>query len=100
MPGRESPWDENALAYELMQESAISLGRAAKRMEETLAALAACAPDSPAREQALEVAASATYAYVVQRDVMGLYDTERALDIYQVPVSVRALLGTLRSISR
>lgn len=100
MPGRDHPWDENALAYELMQDSAVALGRVAKRMEEALAALAACSPGTPAREQALDAAAGATYAYVVQRDLMGLYDTEGALDVYQVPLDVRARLGTRRSLSR
>jgi hypothetical protein len=40
--------------------------------EEALAVLAGCLPGTTAREQALDAAARATYAYVVQRDLMGL----------------------------
>lgn len=97
MANRDLLVGEAALAHELKQETAQALGRAGKRMEAALAAIAACEPGSPALEEALDAAAWATYAYVVQREMMGLTDTDGALEFYKVPLEVRNRMGVART---
>jgi hypothetical protein len=78
---------------ELLGESAHTLGLTAKRMQEALAALARLRHPSPERVRAVDRAAQAAHAYVIQRELLGFRDTEAALDMYQVPGEVRARLG-------
>ncbi|MBZ0237469.1 MAG: hypothetical protein K8M05_34440 [Deltaproteobacteria bacterium] len=80
---------------ELMGEAAQSLGLAGRKMEEALARLTACPADArpSLRRLLLEAAAEATFAYVVVRESLGWRDTDAALDLYGVPMDVRARLG-------
>jgi hypothetical protein len=94
MPPRNPEANMAALEAEMLAEAAHTLGLAGQRMERALAALAACPPDrQPLRRELLDAASSATYAYVVQREAMGMRDTAYALDVYAVPPEVRASMG-------
>ncbi len=85
---------------QLMEETANSLGIAGKRLETSLALLAAAPPGAPQRDELLYDAVDATYAYVVHRDILRLdlsaADRARVLDTYQVPEEVRLRLGVKR----
>jgi hypothetical protein len=89
------------LRYELMQEMAASLGRAGRRLERALAALAAgCEGDDRLAE-----AAEALWYLVVQREACGMRNTEELMRELSVPVEVqlrmgpRRLIHTIRKIS-
>ena len=89
------------LEAELMAEAAHSLGLAGRRLERSLAALAACPPDRPRlRPVLLEAAAQAAYAYLVQRECLGWRDGDEALDVYAVPGEVRARMGASSSVAQ
>lgn len=86
-----------ALTTELMAERAQTLGRAGERLERAIAALEAKAPGSAgAREDALWEAADAAFCFIVQREVLGMRDSNATLDFYRVPHAVRRLMGARR----
>jgi hypothetical protein len=85
-----------ALTTELMAERARTLGRAGERLERALAALEKRGSDPAAREDAVWDAADAAFCYIVQREVMGIRDSEAALTFYRVPLEVRRLVGVRR----
>jgi hypothetical protein len=93
-------WHEGFLA-ELNAERAHAIGRIARGMEKSLAALrafdAGVVSDPPrAREDLLAEAAEWAWYYVVQRDVLGWHGHEEALRAYDVPAEVRARMGPRR----
>lgn len=86
----------DALTYELMQESAATLARLGKRLEGALQALAAhdgahgdAARASADRDGLVGAAGEALWYYVIQREVMGLTETESVLRHLAVPREVR-----------
>ncbi|MCT8266164.1 hypothetical protein NYQ83_02670 [Afifella sp. JA880] len=101
---QSSPYD--ALEHEMMAERAASLSRMASRFEDALTAWrrledAAKAGDrepaiEDARARALDEAAQALWALVVQREALGLPGTERLMREYDVPRVLRARLGIVR----
>lgn len=95
MTSRDSDASLAGIEAELLGEAAQSLGLAGKKMEEALAALAACPADArpSLRRLLLDAAADATFSYVVVRESLGWRDTDAALDLYGVPMDVRARLG-------
>jgi hypothetical protein len=99
MKSRDPDAALSGLEYELMAEAAQSLGIAGRRMEDALAALAACPATArvSARQALVDAAADAAFGYVVQRESMGFRDTDAALDLYAVPHEVRARLGARRA---
>lgn len=82
---------EAVLRYELMGEQAASLGRAGRKMEVALAALETAAPET--RAACVKAAADAVWAFLIQREVMGLRDRDRIVAEYAVPREVMARLG-------
>jgi hypothetical protein len=94
-----------ALDYEIAREKAWALGRAGRRLEAALAALAAFdaqteeeAPASPAvrRERRDALVASAgevLWSFIVQREACGLRDSNRAMRDYGVPAEVLLRMG-------
>ena len=95
---RESNVD--ALNYELLQEAAATFARLGRRLERALEALAAfdaggggAAED---REALVADAGEALSFYVVQREVMGLHDTEAVLREFGIPREVRMRMGVPR----
>jgi hypothetical protein len=90
-----------ALDYEIAQEQASTLGRLGRRLETSLAALAAFdngagSPDDArrgARAALVREAGVALWHFIVQREVLGLRDTPRVLSDYGVPDEVRDRMG-------
>ena len=93
-----------ALHDEMMQERAAALGRVTRAFEEALAAFlrfeAEADPDqahwSARRERLLDRAGEALWCFVVQREAIGLRNTEAVLRELQVPMIVRLRMGTTR----
>lgn len=102
-PGRPSPSGLPpqglvALDYEIAQEQASSLGRAGRRVTQTLAALAAAEragaeTSATDRDALLGEAAAAVWSYFVQRETIGLRRHDDAVRIYGIPSAVLARLG-------
>lgn len=89
----------NLLEYELMSERADSLGRHGLKVEKAIAAL--CVLQDPAtspdrREQLLDDAADAVWAFFIQREICGLRSTRDAVQRYGIPKEVMARLGIVR----
>lgn len=80
------------LRYELMEEQAHSLGRAGRKVEAALRTLAEH-PQGEDRAAALKAAADAVWAFLVQREVMGLRDRAAVIAQYGIPREVLARLG-------
>ena len=91
----------DALQYEVMQEKAAVLARLGRKLEAALAALAqhdavreADAGGAEADRDGLVAAAGeALWYFVVQREVLGLRDTEAVLRHLHVPREVRLRMG-------
>jgi hypothetical protein len=86
MPSPDLPID--VLDYEIMGEKASALGRAGRRLERALAALAATAEES--RAGALAEARDAFWSLIVTRDAIGLRDAAGVIAGYRVPAEVHA----------
>jgi hypothetical protein len=94
-----------ALDYEIAHEKASALGRLGRKLEATLAALAAFdaqgqdeafALPVARREQRDELVAAAgevLWCFIVQREACGLRDSARAMRDYGVPPEVRLRMG-------
>jgi hypothetical protein len=93
-----------ALDYEIAREKASALGRLGRRLEATLAALAALdaradeqqLPPTIRREQRDALVAEAgevLWSFIVQREACGLRDSNRAMRDYGVPAEVRLRMG-------
>lgn len=80
------------LRYELMEEQAHSLGRAGRKVEAALKALAEH-PGGDDRPAVLKAAADAVWGFFVQREVMGLRDRNSVIAQYGIPREVLARLG-------
>ena len=86
------------LEYEIAQERASALGRLGRRLEATLAALAACprtANSRKIRDSLVEQAGYALWLYVVQREACGLNAGAQVMQGYGVPNEVYARMGPL-----
>jgi hypothetical protein len=82
---------DTALNVEIVEEKAAALGRAGRRVEETLAALRQSAGED--RANARRAAAEAVYGYLIQRELCGLRDQQAVFRSYGVPGEVIAILG-------
>lgn len=82
----------SALERELQAETAAALGRAGRLVERTVAALAGCR-DAAKREAAVQTAAEATHAYLIQRELCGLIDHAAVIELYAIPREVLARVG-------
>ena len=83
---------EAALRHELMGEQAYSLGRAGRKCEAALAAYRDAKDEDRARR--LKEAADAVWAFLIQREVLGLRDRELIVAQYAIPREVMARLGS------
>lgn len=79
------------LQHELLSERAASLGRAGAEVARRIAAMNAAAAEE--RSEAVQHAADAVFAYVVQRDVCGLHAHDEALSALGVTAEVIARVG-------
>jgi hypothetical protein len=88
------------LAYEIMQEKAAVLarmGRGVQKALEQLEVFDAAASADPAERDALVAAAGeALWYFVVQREVLGLRDTDVVMRELRVPREVRLRMGLNR----
>ncbi len=82
-----------ALDYEIAGEQAASLGRAGRRVAESLAALARCGEAGPERDRLLRDAADAVWSYFVLRELVGFRRHDDAVRVYGIPREVIARLG-------
>ena len=80
------------LHYELMEEQAHSLGRAGRKVEAALAALASH-PGGEGRAELVKAAADAVWGFLVQREVMGLRDRAQVVAQYGIPREVLVRIG-------
>lgn len=95
-----------ALEHEVLQEKVATLGRLGRRLEsalEQVAAFEAAAGEGNRRSEAaaeremlLSQAGEALWHFVIQREAMGLRNTEKMLREYRVPPAVRARMGMAR----
>lgn len=78
--------------YELHEERASALGTAGAKLEVALMALAMSKDD---RDELLDDAADALWAYLTVRESLRLYDHQIAFALYDVPPEVQARAGVL-----
>lgn len=83
----------DVLHHEIAGEMASALGRAGRRVEETLAKLRGIAVDDTARPGLLRDAAEAVHAYFIQRELCGLRRHDAVIREYDIPNAVLARLG-------
>jgi hypothetical protein len=89
----------NLLEYELMSERADALGRHGLKVEKAIAALSVLEDASTTperREQLLDDAADAVWAFFIQREICGLRSNRDAVQRYGIPGQVMARLGIIR----
>jgi hypothetical protein len=82
------------LDHEIAEEKASALGRAGRRLEAALAALSGAAGE--ARAPLVAEAADALFAYLVQREAIGLRDSRAILREHRVPADVVARMGVVQ----
>ena len=85
-----------ALDYELAAEKADALGRAGRKVEAALAALAKARADGvgPPRTEALvDQAAELVWAFLVHREICGFRSQADAVERYRIPPEVLARVG-------
>lgn len=92
-----NPKTGGSLELELVAEAAAALGLAGERLEAALTALrkVEAKPDTPApmREALQDAASEALWAFVIQRELLGLHDLPYIVKIYQVPREVLIKMG-------
>ncbi len=81
------------LDYEIAAEKASSLGRAGRKVEETLAALFAFEGETEDKQPLLKEAAEAVYAYFIQRELCGMRRHQDVIREYAIPNEVLVRLG-------
>ena len=82
-----------AIEYELEEGRAYALGQAGKRVEAAITALEAQRGD---REQLLDDAADAVWAYLIIREGAGFFRHDEAYALYRIPPAVRARVGIIK----
>lgn len=85
----------NMLQHELLAEKAASLGRAGAEVTRRMAAIAAASDEE--RGEAVQDAAEAVFAFVVQRDLCGFHAHDEALNNLGVTREVMARVGARRA---
>lgn len=83
------------LQHELLAEKAASLGRAGAEVTRRMAAIVAASSEE--RDDAVQNAAEAVFAFVVQRDLCGFHAHEEALNNLGVTREVMARVGVRRA---
>lgn len=89
----------NVLEYELMAERASSLGRHGLKVETALADLRAYNPDRDSadeRENLVNRASDAVWAFFIQREICGLRNNRDIIQRYAIPAEVLARVGAVR----
>lgn len=81
------------LGHEIMAEKANALGRAGRKVEETLAALQSADNGAAERAKALRAASDAVWAYFLQRELCGMRRHDEVIREYAIPREVLVRLG-------
>ncbi|TGQ33273.1 MULTISPECIES: DUF6665 family protein [unclassified Mesorhizobium] len=81
------------LGHEILGEKAAALGRAGRRVEETLAMLRDNGDDGEHRGRLLKEAAEAVHGYFIQRELCGLRKHDVVIREYNIPKAVLVRLG-------
>ncbi|MEI9430617.1 DUF6665 family protein [Mesorhizobium sp. Cs1299R1N3] len=84
----------DALGHEILAEKAAALGRAGRRVEETLARLRDNGDDK-LRPRLLKEAASAVHGYFIQRELCGFRKHDAVIREYNIPKAVLVRLGAM-----
>lgn len=98
-PKRASALREAAaeqIDQEILEEKAASLTRAGRRVEAALQAIRAYdAGKRPGADRAslVDEAAREVWALLIQRELCGLRDEKRTVELYQIPRDVMARVG-------
>lgn len=92
-PGSALSGALDPLGHEIMAEKAAALGRAGERAGDCLRRLAACAPGTPERAEALGAAARAVHAWFIQREICGLRRHQDVIRELAIPREVLVRLG-------
>lgn len=90
-PAALPPTGALVLDLEILAEEASALGRAGRRVAETLARLAETGPDE--RETRLRDAAEAVQHFFILREMRGFRRHDDAVAVYRIPRAVLARLG-------
>jgi hypothetical protein len=90
--------DVDVLQYEILQEKAATLARLGRKLQAALDALTAFDADAGAgsreeRDALVAAAGEALWYFVVQREVLGIPDTEGMMRQLGVPREVRLRMG-------
>ena len=93
--GRASPVETgfDVLGHEVRAEQAASLCHAGRKVETAIAALRGFDGPAEERKALLSAAAWAVHAYFIQRELLGLRNTEQTIRDYGIPGEVLARLG-------
>jgi hypothetical protein len=95
------PSSVDVIQHEIVAEKVASLGRAGNAVERTMAALRAFdGDDAAARDELVQRAADAVFAFMVQRELMGSGSHQAAFETYGVTREVLARVGVQRSSTR
>ncbi|AVA26081.1 DUF6665 family protein [Rhizobium sp. NXC24] len=89
----------NVLEYELMSERAASLGRNGLKVESALAELRAwdaTRHSDAERENLINKASDAVWAFFIQREICGLRNGRDIIQRYAIPNEVLAKVGVIR----
>ncbi|TPL02041.1 MULTISPECIES: DUF6665 family protein [unclassified Mesorhizobium] len=92
--GRSSAQESalDLLGHEILAEKAAALGRAGRRVEESLAELRESG-EGEHRNRLLKEAAAAVHAYFIQRELCGLRKHDAVIREYDIPRAVLVRLG-------
>lgn len=98
---RHAERNVESVQHEIVQEKAATLQRIGKRLDDALKALAdfdaSPAPGGAGERDALvDRAGEALWFYVIQREVIGLRDTEAVIEELGVPREVQLRMGVLK----
>ena len=85
--------DTGPLDHEIAREKAAALGRAGRKVEETLARLREGVGN---RDLLIGEAADAVWAYFIQRELCGIRRHDQVIRFYDIPKAVLARLGAKR----
>lgn len=88
--GTKRPTGMDVLEAEMLGEQAYALDLAAKKMTVALDNL----KHSNGDPRHTQLAADATYAFFIQREMLGLSNHDYAIEFYDIPKTVLARVGT------
>lgn len=86
----------DVLAHELQAERASALGRAGRRLENALSALADAPPDQ--RAMLTNRAGRIAWEFMIQREMAGLRDWPAVVRLYRIPDSALRRMGAAETL--